>query len=319
MTKATTTTTARKGRKAYDGPTAEEKLCSALIELLEKGANPWRKDWVSAGGLNRHQNLITGAVYRGSNPAVLERWSACRGYSQPLWVGLGQAKQQGWYPVKGSQGCYVLRPQLNKREQEDENGKPVVGPDGQPLIAAWVSYKPACVFNVADLQGEGLQEAIAAANGSAVVRSEPDRLAGAEAVLSAWPVDTSWGGERACYSPGSDVIRMPARSLFETAGGMYATWAHEQAHSTGHSSRLARDLSGGFGSDKYAREELVAELAAFLICNRLEIGSSTENHAAYLGSWAKVLKEGPKVLFKVLSDATKAANAICGPEVTEEA
>jgi hypothetical protein len=29
-------------------------------------------------------------------------------------------------------------------------------------------------------------------------------------------------------------------------------------------------------------------------------------------------KEGPKVLFKVLSDATKAANLICGPEVTED-
>ena len=89
-------TTARKGRKAYDGPTAEEKLCTALIELLEKGVNPWRKDWASAGGLNRHQTLLTGAVYRGSNPAVLEMWAACRGYSQPLWVGLGQAKQQGW-------------------------------------------------------------------------------------------------------------------------------------------------------------------------------------------------------------------------------
>jgi antirestriction protein ArdC len=72
-------------------------------------------------------------------------------------------------------------------------------------------------------------------------------------------------------------------------------------------------------SDDYAREELVAELGAFLICNRLAIPSSTENHAAYLDSWAKVLKEGPKVLFKVLSDATKAANMICGPEVIEEA
>jgi antirestriction protein ArdC len=321
MTKAATKAAAKpaRARKVYEGPTAEEKLCEALIEVLEKGVSPWRRDWVTVGGLNRHQNLLTGAVYRGSNPAVLEMWSACRGYSQPLWVGLGQAKQQGWYPVKGSKGCYVLRPQLNKREQEDENGKPVVGPDGQPLIAAWVSYKPACVFNVADLQGEGLAEAITAATGAAVVRSEPERLASAEQVLSNWAVETNWGGDRACYSPSSDAIRMPERSSFETASGLYATWAHEQAHSTGHSSRLARDLSGSFGSDKYAREELVAELAAFLICNRLEIGSSTENHAAYLGSWAKVLKEGPKVLFKVLSDATKAANAICGPEVTEEA
>ena len=84
---------------------------------------------------------------------------------------------------------------------------------------------------------------------------------------------TTWAGDRAFYSPASDKITMPARDKFSSAAGLYATWAHEQAHSTGHSSRLARDFSGGFGSTTYAREELVAELAAFLICNRLQIPS----------------------------------------------
>ena len=143
------------------------------------------------------------------------------------------------------------------------------------------------------------------------------RLAAAEAVLGAWPVPTTWAGDRAFYSSSADQITMPARAQFETAEGLYATWAHEQAHSTGHSSRLNRKLGTGKGTAEYAREELVAELAAFLICNRLEISSSTENHAAYLGSWAAVLKEGPRVLFKALSDATKAANAICGPDVVD--
>jgi antirestriction protein ArdC len=320
-----TATTARKttkparARKTYEGPSAEEKLCTALVDLLEKGTNPWRKDWATTSASGQHRNLLTGQAYRGSNPAVLEMWSACRGYSLPLWLGIGQAKQQGWYPKKGSHGCYVLRPQLNKRAQEDENGQPVLGADGQPLIAAWVSYKPACVFNVAELQGEGLEEAIAAALGSVVVTPEPERLGAAEAVLGAWPVPTAWAGDRACYSPAGDRISMPARQQFASAAGLYATWAHEQVHSTGHSSRQGRDLSGQFGSQPYAREELVAELGAFLVCNRLQISSSTENHAAYLGHWAGVLKEGPKVLFKVLSDATKAANEICGPEVAEDA
>ena len=314
-----------KARKTYEGPTAEEKLCSELVQLLEQGVNPWRRDWAQLGQQGQHRNLLTGANYRGSNPAVLEMYSACRGFTLPLWLGGAQAKAKGWFPRKGSKGCYVLRPQLNKRQLEDENGQPLLSPDGSPSIAAWVSYKPACVFNVADLVGgdeasqQALNDAIAAATGAVVVRSEPDRLAGAEQVLSSWPVPTSWAGDRACYSPTADSITMPTRAQFSTAAGLYATWAHEQAHSSGHSSRLARDLSGGFGSTTYAREELVAELAAFLICNRLEIPSSTENHVAYLGHWASVLKEGHKVLFKVLSDATKAANLICGPEVTEEA
>jgi antirestriction protein ArdC len=314
-----TATKTRKARKTYEGPSAEEKLCAALIELLEKGVNPWRKDWATTSASGTHRNLVTGQSYRGSNPAVLEMWSACRGYSLPLWLGCAQAKAKGWYPRKGSQGCYVLRPQLNKRQLEDENGQPLLQPNGEPSVAAWVSYKPACVFNVADLQGEGLEDAIAAAMGSVAIKPEPERLAAAEAVLGAWSVETTWAGDRACYSPAGDRISMPARQQFASAEGLYATWAHEQVHSTGHSSRLARDLSNSFGSTGYAREELVAELGAFLICNRLEISSSTENHAAYLGHWAGVLKEGPKVLFKALSDATKAANAICGPEVTEDA
>lgn len=313
-----------KARKAYDGPTAEEKLCSELVSLLEAGTNPWRRDWALVGRQGQHRNLLTGACYRGSNPAVLEMYSACRGFALPLWLGCAQAKGKGWFPRKGSKGCYVLRPQLNKRELEDENGQKLLQPDGTPSVTAWVSYKPACVFNVADLVGgdeasqQALDAAVAAAIGGAVVKPEPDRLAGAEAVLSVWPVPTTWGGDRACYSPAGDRISMPCREQFGSAAGMYATWAHEQAHSTGHRDRLGRDLSGVFGSDKYAREELVAELAAFLICNRLEVPSVAENHAAYLGHWVGVLKEGHKVLFKVLSDAVKAANAICGPEVVEE-
>ncbi len=320
---ATTTTKARKGRKAYDGPTAEEKLCEALVQLLEQGVNPWRRDWSQHAHQGHHRNLLTGQPYRGSNPAVLEMWAAVRGFSLPLWLGGAQAKAEGWHPRKGSKGCYVLRPQLNQREQQDEQGKPITGPDGSPLVAAWVSFKPVCVFNVADLVGstpeaqQALEGRIAAAVGAVVVKPEPERLAAAEAVLGAWPVPTTWAGDRAFYNSGADQITMPTRAQFETSEGLYATWAHEQAHSTGHSSRLNRKLGTGKGTADYAREELVAELAAFLICNRLEISSSAENHAAYLGSWAAVLKEGPRVLFKALSDATKAANAICGPDVVE--
>jgi antirestriction protein ArdC len=99
---------------------------------------------------------------------------------------------------------------------------------------------------------------------------------------------------------------------------MYATWAHECIHSTGHSKRLDRKMTGRKDSQSYAREELVAELGAFLVCNRLNISSSASNHASYLKGYASVLKEGPKVLFKVLSDATKASNLILGQEVQQD-
>jgi antirestriction protein ArdC len=75
---------------------------------------------------------------------------------------------------------------------------------------------------------------------------------------------------------------------------------------------------GGDGGRAYAREELVAELGAVLLGDRLEIGSAMANHAAYLSHWVALLKESPRVLLQVLSDARKAADLVC-PEAPEAA
>jgi antirestriction protein ArdC len=68
------------------------------------------------------------------------------------------------------------------------------------------------------------------------------------------------------------------------------------------------------GSRAYAREELVAELGAVMLGERLEIGSDVANHAAYLASWIALLRESPRVLVEVLGDARRAVDLIC-PEV----
>jgi antirestriction protein ArdC len=178
------------------------------------------------------------------------------------------------------------------------------------------------LFNAADLEGEALEALIQKRRQAegAVLRPEPVRLLAADAVLSSWPVPVSFGSDRACYLPVPDRIQLPDRTAFHSAGALYATWAHEVIHSTGHSSRLARDLSGGMGdggdgSRAYAREELVAELGAVLLGDRLEIGSAMANHAAYLGYWIDLLKESPRVLLHVLSDARKAADLVCPESV----
>jgi len=129
-------------------------------------------------------------------------------------------------------------------------------------------------------------------------------------VLSAWPVPVSYGGDRAFYLPQLDRIQLPDRSSFHSPGALYATWAHEQVHSTGHSSRLKRDLGGAFGKPRYAREELVAELGAVLLGGRFEIGSELQSHAAYLENWIALLQAEPQVLFQVLGEARQAVELI---------
>ncbi len=300
----------------------------SLVALLEAGTTPWRREWDCASG--GHQvNLLSGRRYRGANPALLTLGMHLRGSALPYWCGFSEAKALGILPRKGSKAVHVLRPQVHQGGESRlaasgsaaEGGQGSAGADGQPSDAAgrsWVSYRPVALFNAADLEGdalEGLIQKRRQAEGAAQL-PEPERLVAADVVLSRWPVPVSFAGDRACYLPVPDRIQLPDRTAFHSAGALYATWAHEVIHSTGHSSRLARDLSGGMGEAgdggrAYAREELVAELGAVLLGDRLEIGSAMANHAAYLGHWVELLKESPRVLLQVLSDARKAADLVC--------
>lgn len=298
----------------------------SLIALLEAGTTPWRRDWDGAGG--GHQvNLFSGRRYRGANPVLLQLGQQLRASSLPYWCGFAEARARGIFPRKGSKAVHVLRPQLHRAR-----GQQAVGPGGDEELegasgggGSWVSYRPLAVFNAADLEGEALAGLIAARQEAAglACRPEPERLAAAEQVLSRWPVPVREGGDQACYLPVADLIRLPARGCFHSAAALYATWAHEAIHSTGHASRLGRDLSGGMGAAgdggrAYAREELVAELGAVLLGDRLEIGSDVRNHAAYLAGWVELLQDSPRVLLRVLGDARRAADLIC-PEAEEHA
>ena len=116
---------------------------------------------------------------------------------------------------------------------------------------------------------------------------------------SAAPINFD-GGNRAYYSPIKDSIHLPEIKQFKSMQDFYATALHEIAHSTGHSSRLNRELSGGFGTPNYAREELRAELASIFM--QIELGLSVEgkhfeNHGAYLASWLKAVKNNQKEFF----------------------
>jgi len=244
-------------------------------------------------------------------------------------VALLRPRPPGIFPRKGSKAVHVLRPQVHQGGEGRlaESGSAAEGGHGSPGAAghtsvqpgrSWVSYRPVALFNAADLEGEALEALIQKRRQAegAVLRSEPERLGAADAVFSRWPVPVSFAGDRACYLPVPDRIQLPDRTAFHSAAALYATWAHEVIHSTGHSSRLARDLSGGMGEAgdggrAYAREELVAELGAVLLGDRLEIGSAMANHAAYLGHWVELLKESPRMLLQVLGDARKAADLVC--------
>jgi phage/plasmid primase-like uncharacterized protein len=111
---------------------------------------------------------------------------------------------------------------------------------------------------------------------------------------------------------------MPSRAQFPGANQYYQVAFHEMAHWTGHSSRLNRDLlNNPFGSPEYAREELRAEIASVLVGAEIGFGHEpSDQNAAYVASWVKVLKEDPMEIIRAAGDAQKITKFI--GELTRE-
>ena len=292
-------------KKSYVKP--EELIVNELIKALEDGVPVWRKDWTVKGGF---RNLLTGKNYQGSNPALLCISSAVRGWHLPLFIGGGQAKSIGCLPKKGSKSARIMQPLQRSFElkEKDENGEVQFG--------SYMSYKCVPVFNVADVRGvdeqseKKLQELIDKAVLTSAPRPLDERVKQAHDRLFQWEHQVKAvikGGDRAYYRPTTDEIVIPKRYNFKNDESYLATFAHECIHST--MKRLDRkDLT-------YAQEELVAELGAYLVCSRLEISNlDTKNHAAYLAAWSPMLKSDPKILFKSLANASKAADMVIGEQ-----
>ena len=110
-----------------------------------------------------------------------------------------------------------------------------------------------------------------------------------------------------CYSPSADEIRMPMPGQFETDDAHQSTFYHECIHATGHNSRLDRPLTGAFGSEDYAKEELIAELGSIFLCSELGVTYDIAQHASYLNSWKKAIQSNPKYLTTAATEARKAS------------
>jgi antirestriction protein ArdC len=146
------------------------------------------------------------------------------------------------------------------------------------------------------------------ATGTAVDH-DVNRLDAVDQFFAATGATIPHGGGQAFYSLDRDVVQMPDMPTFRDHENYYATLAHEMTHWTWNPSRLNRDLGRKrFGDAGYAMEDLVAEIGPAFRCADLGITPETrEDHAAYIGSWLKVLREDKRAIFTAASHAERAA------------
>jgi len=183
-------------------------------------------------------------------------------------------------------------PEAEKERASREGGDPKAVP----------FLKRFTVFNVA--QCEGLRAGLAS---DPAPLPEREIVPVAEEVIAASGVPFHIGGDRAFYVPALDFVQVPPQPAFFEQINYYRTCLHELTHATGHPKRLGRDLSNGFGTKGYAREELVAELGSAFLCAALGI-VPTVRHADYIASWLEVLREDNRAIFRAAGQASKAAD-----------
>ncbi|RIV87490.1 ArdC family protein [Aurantiacibacter zhengii] len=277
-----------------------QEVTDRVIAALEAGTKPWEAGWDGAGSLQEPRRA-NGLPYRGINVLLLWMAAAENGWNGQHWVTFKQAKACGAKVRKGEKGTRIVFFKQLDVERENDAGE-----TEQARIPMLRTYT---VFN-AD-QVDDLPEGIATAPIAPTPGLERDQER--EDALRSCGARITEGGTRAFYQPVADCITMPDFERFADGGQYLATLAHELCHWTGHKSRLDRNLTaqGPFGSPGYAQEELVAELGAAFIGARLGIaGDHIENHAAYLGSWLKALKNDKRHIFKAAAAAQRAADLV---------
>lgn len=288
---------------------ARAAIAEAFLAALKEDEIPWRKCW-SASPVS----MSSGKPYKGINNLMLSWVTYQKGYQDTRWMTYKYAQDHGWQVQKGEKSVRVeywqhydaeLKKALSRDEviriQQEE-------PERMEHIRL-VAYT-ANVFNVEQVAGD-----IPPLQREGTVRDPAALKRCRDAFLANLGVAFGEGGDRAYYSPGLDKIQMP---LAETFAGDYAymcTLLHEAGHSTGHPSRLDRDMSGGFGSLEYAKEELRAEIASAFTAQALhlsykadELDFEMENHKAYIQSWIAALKKDPNELFAAIKDANQIAD-----------
>ena len=272
---------------------ALETFSKKIVDLVLSNSAPWVKPW----GVNQARglpvNALTGRPYRGCNIMFL----LATPFKSRGWLTFKQVASIGGKVLKGSRATDIFFFTTIAVEKEDR----ATGEKVKVDVPCLKNFK---VFNLEQCE---LPE-------DAPIKYHPENMDKTQIDdnpvfddcekllnLAVWyENDTA-----AYYIPSRDEIHLPNRLTFSSLSGFWGTAMHELSHWTGHESRLNRDIRNFFGTQKYAREELIAEVSSWLLAVTLGTPHEPQNSAAYLASWVSDFKDKPRELYSAISQAQK--------------
>ena len=273
-----------------------EKIIASMEEQQTKNEN-WSPCWVKLG-TGRPINFTTNEFYTGSNTFFCNLEMMSNNYPTNQWATYKQIKALKIpFDVRGQSSITLVR--IVQIPLKDKDNQPMLDSNGKPKFFNKPKYFN--VFNISQVKGlEHLIKTVEVPNKATTIENVQKFIDNCQANIK-------FGGDQAFYKPSEDYIQMPNMDRFNDSYGYYSTMLHELVHWTKKEGRSFRHQSSNRSG--YAFEELVAETGSALLCVMLGIENEPRpDHAKYLNSWIKAIKDNPKVIQQAFSQSQKAIN-----------
>lgn len=290
----------------------KKEISNRIAKALTHGNVPWRRPWNLDPNCGLPRNVASNRFYHGINPLLLMISSIDHGFSSQWWGTFKQWQERGGTVKKrpkdiasGEWGTKVVFFQPWEINETD----PKTGETKTKKIPILRTFT---VFNVEQVEGEKLDKYRAGYNSGACLVEDWEPV---DKLIRATKAEIHWGGNKAYYANPEpkdtwpnhkvgDYIQMPMRTQFigqNATADFYSVMLHELVH-------WAEVRRGWKGT--YAEAELIAELASTYVCSVLNVPESDdmENHNAYLKTWLKYIKDDPKWIFNIATEASNAAD-----------
>jgi antirestriction protein ArdC len=274
-------------------------ITSQLVAAIEANPSAPGLPWHVNGPLRLPANARTGRPYSGINVLTLWVAAARHGYLHPVWATYKQWAELGAQVRRGERGTTIVF----YLEYEPASSPLDPTPDPRRVLRA------SSVFCADQLSG-----VVPPTSPLPLEASGAGTVSHLETFVHNTRADVRERGDGgAYYNRSGDCISMPPRESFVGTSTMtptesfYGVLAHELCHWTGAPHRLDRKFGDRFGDERYAVEELVAEIGSAFLCAELGITLALRpDHAKYLSSWLRILKSDSRAIFTAASQASLA-------------
>lgn len=289
-----------------------EQLAKEFERILERDGGNWQKTWVCT---HRPQNGKSGRAYNGTNSFMLTIASMVNHFEDPRWVTYGEIKRNPDLTLKpGAKGYPVVYTfpvdkhgkAISWGEYHELEKKVRHGSENRLILSGYhLSNKYFNVVNAEQIDGmPKFQERN--------VRRTASPNAMIYDLADAMDVKLKHGGDAAFYNMENDSVTLPRPEQFRADTSYNYAALHELTHATGAPQRLNRDMSGEFGSESYAKEELIAEMGSCFEAASMGMDQVSSdcirNSNAYIKSWLNAIHDKPEAVGHAIEEAGRAAD-----------